>query len=666
MVGLLNKFYIILHNPQGIGVVLSAFKLQDASTITLGINIILAIFGGIVLLLLIYLDRILPYATKLAISVVAAAKRIFSNHKVQNITGDYNLDKAIASAGYAYNVKEDVFYSKINAWQRQMGYCRLYDEAAAPMGIVMDCEPIFFEYDNKKWLIEFWKGQYDLTTGAEIGIYTSKKRDIQISGIFNGTFYDCASDYDMLNMTFVLKRHGRTIIKRKQKHWWLTGFKLGEYAGPDDLTMDIKITLKNKDMLNAFVGGLLNVGYIEEELKIKENTLSLHYSKPKTEQPTTRTERTDELILASSKKLCSIYQEITEPYDSMPEKANAIKLKAPQLYKHIINIGKKDQIFWNHDIIRNYIGGDLKANTMIKLTKLYNSAKRIPFDNSSKFVIMSDVHRGEGDKADDFIKNRKLYLRALKKYYLKDFTYVELGDGEELWENRSISKIIKTHIKVYLLYKKFYTKGRLYFIYGNHDKVKQEQKYIKENLYKYYDDKTSSYKELFKGINMYEALVLEHKESKGNIFLLHGHQVDYFNDKLWGFARFLSRYLWRPLEHLGIQDPTRTAKVYKKKLAVERKLNEWIMMNSHMVIAGHTHKPEFANVGVPPYFNDGSCVSKNGITAIEIENGAIKLVRWSYKANKDTKIILQREIIEGPVDIIEYFDKDSDSKKTTA
>lgn len=59
------------------------------------------------------------------------------------------LYKAIETAGYLYNPKQDIFYSRKNAWQRNMGYCRLYDEAEAPSGMIVDCEPIYFEYDEK-------------------------------------------------------------------------------------------------------------------------------------------------------------------------------------------------------------------------------------------------------------------------------------------------------------------------------------------------------------------------------------------------------------------------------------------------------------------------------------------------------------------------------------
>ena len=70
---------------------------------------------------------------------------------------DDSLDEILNNLGYSYDYFQDIFYSDINAWQREMGYTRLYDEAAAPMSMIIDCEPIYFEYDNRQWLVEFWK-----------------------------------------------------------------------------------------------------------------------------------------------------------------------------------------------------------------------------------------------------------------------------------------------------------------------------------------------------------------------------------------------------------------------------------------------------------------------------------------------------------------------------
>lgn len=287
---------------------------------------------------------------------------------------------------------------------------------------------------------------------------------------------------------------------------------------------------------------------------------------------------------------------------------------------------------------------------MHELTKAHSKAMRIQFDDNSKFVIMSDVHRGLGKRADDFSKNKDLFLDTLKNYYDKEFSYIELGDGEELWENRSFKDIILANLDVYLLLKKFNDKDRLHLTYGNHDKAKQNEKYLKDNLHKYKISDKYGEKPLCSNAKVHEALILNHKHYKGDILLVHGHQTDFFNNKLWYLSRFLVRHLWKHLESIGVQDPTRTAQVYSKKKAVERKITEWILQTRHMVIAGHTHKPMFSEPGAPPYFNDGSCVTHGAITAIEIENGKVCLVKWSR-----SKSILEKSILAGPTKIQKYF-----------
>ena len=75
-------------------------------------------------------------------------------------------------------------------------------------------------------------------------------------------------------------------------------------------------------------------------------------------------------------------------------------------------------------------------NTYRRLSKVYENSKVIPYDYYSKFVIMSDCHRGSGNSGDNFLKNQNIFFAALNDYYKKGFTYIELGDGDELWENR--------------------------------------------------------------------------------------------------------------------------------------------------------------------------------------------------------------------------------------
>ena len=81
------------------------------------------------------------------------------------------LNHLLEPFGFQYDPGQDIFLSRIDAWQRDYGYCRLYDESAAHFNMVFDCEPVYFDYDGRTWLVEFWKGQYGINIGGEAGIY---------------------------------------------------------------------------------------------------------------------------------------------------------------------------------------------------------------------------------------------------------------------------------------------------------------------------------------------------------------------------------------------------------------------------------------------------------------------------------------------------------------
>jgi len=259
-------------------------------------------------------------------------------------TGNEELDNAIEVAGYAYDSKQDIFYSTLNPWQRDIGYCRLYDEAAAPLGMIIDCEPITFKYHEKEWLIGFWKGQYDLVCGGEIGVYT-RAVDRNIRGFLNGAYYDCVTDTDLLEMSYTLKKNGNTLFTRTDKHWWLTGFKLGEFSEPSELTMDISVTLHNVMMRNAFVTGLWDAGYPLNDFKTNGSTVSFTFDHPHTPPPVTRTPATDRIIQKKNQLLCEKYQEITGSSNTIQEKVKAVEELSPEMYSKVIRTGKSKQSY---------------------------------------------------------------------------------------------------------------------------------------------------------------------------------------------------------------------------------------------------------------------------------------------------------------------------------
>ncbi len=231
----------------------------------------------------------------------------------------------------------------------------MYDEAAAPLGMIVDCEPIHFEYKGKRWLIQFWKGQYDLPTGAEVGVYATDKPDINIPGLFKGTFYNSIKDDEFLWMSFTLKKNGKVLFERGDRHWWLTGFKLGEFSQPWELTMEITITLKDAVMCSAFIDGLKRAGYTNKEIKRYGNSVRVIFDKPRTPQPFTRTKVTDEIIQKKNKLLCDLYNEVTKGCVTLEEKIAAIREKAPELYQHILGLGRPKELYSSYKRIQRHL-----------------------------------------------------------------------------------------------------------------------------------------------------------------------------------------------------------------------------------------------------------------------------------------------------------------------
>ncbi len=290
-----------------------------------------------------------------------------------------------------------------------------------------------------------------------------------------------------------------------------------------------------------------------------------------------------------------------------------------------------------------------------RLSQVLAESKVLTIDENSRIVIMSDCHRGNNSWGDNFSGNQNLYFAALYYYYENGYTYIELGDGDELWENRSIEDIIEAHSDAFWLMSLFYRDQRFYMLYGNHDIVKRDPRYTQTKCHSFYCDSMNSELALFPGIEITEGLVLRYRHTDNRILLTHGHQGDFLNDTLWKLSRFLVRYLWRPLELVGIRDPTSTSKNTKKKNAVEKNLMDFAKEHNQMIICGHTHRPVFPKVGEAPYFNDGSCVHPRCITALELRNGMISLVKWAIMTRPDRSLYVGREVLEEPVRLGDYF-----------
>ena len=71
-------------------------------------------------------------------------------------------------------------------------------------------------------------------------------------------------------------------------------------------------------------------------------------------------------------------------------------------------------------------------STFKRLTEVFDSAREITFDDSDKIIFFSDCHRGDGSWSDEFDDNQDIFFHALNYYFKQGYTYIEVGDGEEL------------------------------------------------------------------------------------------------------------------------------------------------------------------------------------------------------------------------------------------
>ena len=324
--------------------------------------------------------------------------------------------------------------------------------------------------------------------------------------------------------------------------------------------------------------------------------------------------------------------------------------------------------------------------------------RHITLTPGMKLIVMSDMHRGDGSGADDFAKNSLIYRCALGHYLEEGFTYIELGDAEELWENDNFDQIYITHTLVYELLARFHDpnpEGTRYLkVWGNHDL--------------YWKDHEAVYRTLFPGIEIHEGIFLEVPKgcgcgasrdevqesgvvegvgtggscgrsaaAGGVILLIHGHQAD---PKCCGegatVSKFFVHHFWSDLQRCGAKDPTRAALNPGLCNEVDRKLHEWANYNDlgiAAIIAGHTHRAVFENLSLTErryleskiktdgvkikhqpdgsYYNTGSCVHPLSITGIEMKfegshGPRLCLVEWG-QATEGHASTIQRTVLEG-------------------
>lgn len=305
-----------------------------------------------------------------------------------------------------------------------------------------------------------------------------------------------------------------------------------------------------------------------------------------------------------------------------------------------------------------------------RLLDSQSKIKRLELTAHSKLAFFSDLHLGDGKGCDNIAHNEQILALALNYYKDAGFALVLAGDIEELWQF-SLKSILHRYGNTIIHLLNAFGPQRLIRIFGNHD-IRWHKK-IDSNPLHVLDD------------TAYEAIHLDDW-----ILVTHGHQGSRLT-WLKILMRILLVRGFRLIEPTARRLGYGNISAPQSQIPRDREkaIYQWAKKNRRLVICGHTHRAIFASQHyirwleeqirdiaakledlpdghpdshalqelllhyesewrtekkrgrdyaaleeddtevMPCYFNIGSGLYRRGITCIEIENGLIRLVKWS-------------------------------------
>ncbi|MBQ8802140.1 MAG: DUF4474 domain-containing protein [Tyzzerella sp.] len=236
---------------------------------------------------------------------------------------DEILDRLGEPFGYAYEPNQDIFVSRRDAPQKLFGYTTAYDLSAPYFNMIFDYETIYFDYNNRTWLVEMWKGQYGINSGCELGIYYAD--EIISPEEYDTTLFKAVESNDMLLISLKLNRHlsqkksGYARLGQIQKrHWWPTIFKMGTFSKPEQLFVNTSIRFKDRTMLHSFMESFAET---LPSTFYKINGLTVYFTFSKSLRSYSAFKKmVRRIALASCHMLCNWFNYLTRPFSNSGDK----------------------------------------------------------------------------------------------------------------------------------------------------------------------------------------------------------------------------------------------------------------------------------------------------------------------------------------------------------
>lgn len=180
--------------------------------------------------------------------------------------------------------KSDVYNDL--AYQRRFGFNSMYDKGARFVNFYLDTIRAYFEYNDKLWLIEFWKGEYAMASvGCEIGFYNVDADEKPYKLVSDKTYqdiyeekgpeaiaYKSVSDSDAMYCSMKLWQYEKSTdakpVQRinfpRAKCWWAADFENGVLEKHSDRTTLIMVgtvEFPNATMRDCFTEQLDKKGF---------------------------------------------------------------------------------------------------------------------------------------------------------------------------------------------------------------------------------------------------------------------------------------------------------------------------------------------------------------------------------------------------------------------
>ena len=162
----------------------------------------------------------------------------------KGIADNFNINNVKLSAGVDF--KQFVVWWKPDSFQSNLGYCDSYDDMASVLHMDIDNRTFDFNYGEKDYRLELWKGNYVVEAGiagGEVGFYCKTG---------NTSFYTSGDISTYLNIKLVIKTPMGRFVCDTSYTWWKTGFQIGNTALPYEIKLYAEVQFKDKGMAEAF------------------------------------------------------------------------------------------------------------------------------------------------------------------------------------------------------------------------------------------------------------------------------------------------------------------------------------------------------------------------------------------------------------------------------